>query len=139
MQHSETSRQKLRLLLLREWLRIAATIVLALLLPLVLFVVVAGGSAWQLNRRDNDLKNAPLQTGTAPVMQMRSVPDKRGFSVNLTFRVNGQDVSSNAANDERLIWTKVGDTVPVTYRVGRSGTIYIENWQAPPHKVSLSR
>ena len=139
MRTTQTSRQKLRILLLREWLQSAVPAFPTLLLVLGLFAAVIGGGMWRLHLQDNDVKDAPLRTGTALVAEMRSVPDKRGFIIKLTLRINGHDIGSNAANDERLIWTKVGDTVPVQYRMGKSGTIYIENWQAPPHKVSLSR
>ena len=145
MQDSQFAAQKQRAFSRRLKLRKAEQIVLLSLIPLGFIVAVVGGYFWWLDHRERDIANAPLQTGTAVVATMTQVSGKRGYIVNLTFRIKGRIAGlsiipgDNAAEDEHLIWTKAGDTVSVTYHVGQSGTVYIEDWQAPPHKISLSR
>ncbi len=145
MYESQIAVQKQHAFSRRMKFRMAVQIVLISLLPLALIVAVVGGRIWWFNFQERDAANSPLQTGTAVVTTMTQVNRRQGFRVNLTFRIDGRIaetsvlINTNMEEDERFIWTHVGDTVPVTYRVGKSGAVYIDSWQAPPHKVSLSR
>jgi hypothetical protein len=87
--------------------------------------------------RAADVKDAPLQTGTAVVevknmlyAQRLTTADK--VRVKFGFRIHGHLVSQTQYDDDRSAHTHVGDHVDVQYRVGKNGDIYLEDWQ-PPH------
>lgn len=145
MRDSGTVTQKQRDFAMRYKVQTAVKGFFLLLMPLALIAAVVGGRIWRFNFQERDAADSPLQSGTAIVKTVTQVNRRQGFRVSLTFRINGRMAetsvltNTNMREDERFIWTHVGDTVPVTYRVGKSGEVYIDNWQAPPHKISLLR
>lgn len=103
-------------------------LLLLVLLPLIWF-------SWfqvaRMQQRPTDLAGAPLQSGEAVVVEKSFLNRKEALPpLLLTFRIQKRLVTMRVPIPQEDKWaiTKVGDTVPVTYRVGKSGTIYIEDW-----------
>jgi hypothetical protein len=112
-----------------------AFVVVFLLIALAAMVVMPMKWSQWYAQREADIAGAPLQSGYAKVLDKTRQDQKTGAWFTITLRLDGQTASlrENESTVDGVRWTRtnVGDTVPVTYRVGRSGSVYIEDWQPP--------
>ncbi|HZO86791.1 MAG TPA: hypothetical protein VFB38_00525 [Chthonomonadaceae bacterium] len=100
--------------------------------PVVLSVIV--------RQREKDIADAPLQVGSAVVIWKsawfgNSKSALSGFrpplgsgALFLEFRLNNRSAILNTTDEDKWARTKIGDTITVTYRIGKSGDYYIEDW-----------
>lgn len=102
-------------------------------------------------RYREDIVGAPLQAGEAAVVEKRNTLSARGtyapgslFSADLDLaplrlelRVHNQTVTVGTGDTEKWAKAPVGGTVSVGYRIGKSGRIYIEDWQPLSSALSL--
>lgn len=116
-------------------------------IPLILMVVV--GSLYRLKvqgaqEKFADMSGRPQQAGSAIVVSRgviaRSARNGEADTrVLLQMRIADHPATINASSEDNVIYADVGDVVPVTYCIGKSGAYYVVGWQAPPRKVSLPR
>ena len=107
---------------------------------LILSLLFGGYFFWTMRAsasRAADLQDAPLQTAIAAVQ--KKTPWDRSSKLNpansgvvLTVNIAGKLATTPDIPDERTFGIRVGDSVQVKYRVGKSNKIYIEEWQ-PQH------
>jgi hypothetical protein len=107
---------------------------------LMIGVVALGGSylLWHQmeTRRVAEIEDAPLQSGVATVETMRGSVSRAALNharVQLGFRINGRLALADTTDETRYAYVHIGDRMQVQYRVGKSGEIYIEDWQPAPH------
>jgi hypothetical protein len=115
------------------------------MMGLLFFVLLFGGCAMLVYSQHKavavseaaDTKDAPLQTATAVVESKRpwggntKNPIYAGYVLNA--HIDGRAAFTPAVLDERTYGVRIGDSIQVKYRVGKSGKIYIEGWQPAPH------
>ena len=98
---------------------------------LVIIIATVGYFQWR-NWQRNDAADAPLRTTTALVKNV-SIADVRGRIGNgwtITLEWGGRVVISNTHNFELVKRISKGDSVGVAYRVGKSGSVYVEDFAA---------
>jgi hypothetical protein len=105
---------------------------------MLIAVTLFGGSIFLWNRvaawRDADVRDMPTQYGTATVETKRywySRYHPNRIRAEIGFRIRGHLALTYTADSARYTAIHVGNHVDVEFRVGRSGDIYIDDWQAP--------
>jgi hypothetical protein len=109
------------------------------IIGILLFTIVVGGfyttiSGRELARAAADLKDSPVQTATTTVQgrtpwnrSTKTNPSNSGLTLDV--RIGNKLAATPAIVDERTFAVRIGDRIKVTYRVGKSGAIYIDEWQ----------
>jgi len=108
----------------------------------LLITLIFGGDYAVIMRhaaaRTADLQDAPIQTAIA-VVQGRTPWDRSSkmnpanSGVVLRLSVAGKPAATPDVADERTFGVRIGDNIHVKYRVGKSGSIYIADWQPLAH------
>jgi hypothetical protein len=75
-----------------------------------------------------DLSGVPEQTGMASIVSKSAQSGNFRSAYILGFRVGDRMVATPVLDIEKWTLTNAGDTVPVRYQVGHSGTLYIDGW-----------
>lgn len=93
----------------------------------------------QSNRRriEEDALNAPEQSGSAIVVNKTVVYPASKMAnymtpvarITLQFRIHDHLVTVRSSDSAKCSRIREGDTVRVSYRVGKSGDYYIDDWQ----------
>lgn len=113
-------------------------------LAFVLLLMSAGG--WLLFARirflQEDIEGVAVRSGLGTVLRktVRSSSGRNGnlnILVSFLFRLDDRTVAVDAPDDTISALTCEGDRVPVTYRIGKSGSYYIVDWKPVPHKEPL--
>lgn len=98
------------------------------------YLLIAGQYNARIAAQAADTRDAPLQIASAVVESKTSWSgNPRNWSYSgllLNMHINGRPASTAPQiRDERTFGVRVGDTIQVKYRVGKSNRIYIEEWQ----------
>lgn len=80
-----------------------------------------------------DEAGSPEQSGTAVVVDRLAASGKYTTRWYLSFRVGDRIARVDTMDPEKWARTHEGDQVPVTYQIGRSGLLYVEDWQPVDH------
>jgi hypothetical protein len=139
---SVTNLPPLRRFMLTLQLDPAKATIFYCIMGVVLFVALVGGAYALVSRgqalQAADIGTAPLQTGTAVVVGRTpwsvgggKMPNNSGLLLNVS--IDGRQSTTPQNIDERTFRMKVGDKIRVNFRIGKSGAIYIEDWQPLPH------
>jgi hypothetical protein len=108
---------------LHEWRAAIIFSLAALLFVTGRYIVVP---AW----RTQDTNGVPELTGAATILSKSTIPGKYSTGWFVTFRVGDRATTMQVNDIEKWTLTNQGDTVPAWYRIGKSGTLYVDDWES---------
>ena len=115
--------------LVQRLLAARSAIVATLLIALMVFAGVLGRTLWRVY----DTSGTRSLSGSAVIVDRSSIILKGIPHRYVTFRM-GRLEATNEVYDVGTWWlADRGDLVPVRYRIGRSGALYVEDWDPIPH------
>lgn len=102
-------------------------------LPLLVFLPYDAIRQAYPSAPPSDIANTPQQVGNATVMSKNTPSGNRrdvsSGKLIITFQLNKRLVLKETFDSNKWTLTTVGTTVPVTYRLGTAGSLYIDDWQ----------
>ncbi|HLK58687.1 MAG TPA: hypothetical protein VKU00_19100 [Chthonomonadaceae bacterium] len=108
---------------------------------ILLVLVLIGGVFWlriDSTRRMIEALQTPALQGQALVEDKMILPRKHSVVLSLTFVVEKHSISFTTEQGDKWQRTQVGDTVAVTYHIGKYDNYYIEDWQPVVRKEKVS-
>lgn len=118
------------------WYRwsLPATICLCAALAMAVLFGVFAWNARITKQMMADIQGAPLRQGTAELIRKEVLPGtSRSTVLNTTytylFKIDGHTAAFATYDGSKFPYVRDGDRVPVAYRIGRSGSYYVEDWQ----------
>ncbi len=115
---------------LYEW---RAAIVAAIIITGVVYGLVIARPMW----RAADIAGARELTGTALVLDRYAVSLKYGTRYYVSLRVGQTVTTTESFAPEKWEGIEKGDRVTVSYRVGKSGSLYVDDWTPPTRRHAM--
>jgi hypothetical protein len=113
------------------------------LVMLICILILLGGACWfniHNARTALEAMQTPLHQGTALVKFKELWPGSKTIRsrILIAFEIDGHYVQTGTEDIVKWQRTAIGDTVSISYHIGKDGAYYVEDWQPPVRKQQIS-